>query len=171
MTKNEYGSLDDVLLFHSLLPLERQKLQALCEYITCADGQTIASEGELSHTFFVVLQGRVKVHVDKNGQDVFICYLEKGSTFGESSLFLDMKRTANVSAVVPTTLLKLTRQELFSFISAEPEAGNRILLVLIHGLMKKLREANQELAYERGSASETDEVDSLMAELERRGNR
>jgi len=152
-------------MFRSLSEQERQELWGIGETIMFDPEETIAHEGELSATFFIVLDGTVKVHVDQQGRDVFVCNLGLGCTFGEASLFLKMQRTANVTAIDPVVVFKLTRNDLFGFIKKHPDAGNRVLLVIIHGLLKKLRDANQELAYERREDSDQEDIDALIAEM------
>jgi len=159
------GGLADVMLFQPLNDGDRHTIWNRGELLFFEAGELVIQDGDLSPSFFVVLDGTVKVHVIEDGKDVYLCSLGKGATFGEASLFLKMPRTANVTAVDPTIVLKLTRYDVLEFVRQSPTAGNRMLLVIIYQLMKKLREANRELAYERRGDADQAEVDALIADL------
>lgn len=125
--------------------------------------ETIVREGDLDHHFFGILSGTVSVSVrETDGKDVFICALGAGEVFGEAGFFLKIHRTATVVAKDRAVAFRLNRSELAGFIKAFPSAGNKILLITIYGLLKKLRAANQELAYERKADLEQDDIDDLV---------
>jgi len=158
-------AIDRQNLFKYLEPGDRQALRHMAHILAFEADELIVAEGDLSPSFFMVLAGTVKVHVKQDDKEVYICSLGENSSFGEASLFSRMLRTASVSALDDAVVLKLTRYDVMAFLRSHPAAGNKVLLVFINGLMKKLREANRELAYERrGDAGQMD-VDSLIAEL------
>ena len=43
-----------------------------------------------------------------------------------------------------------------------PDAGVKMLMIIIFGLLKKLNEANQELAFERKTTLDQGDIDSLI---------
>jgi len=51
---------------------------------------------------------------------------------------------------------------MFKFIKDYPRSGNKILMLIIYSLLKKLKEVNQELAYERKSDADQDDIDSII---------
>jgi hypothetical protein len=51
------------------------------------------------------------------------------------------------------------------FIRTSPAAGNKILMVIIHGLLRKLKMVNHELAFERKSDMDQDDIDQLVANI------
>jgi hypothetical protein len=57
------------------------------------------------------------------------------------------------------------RKEMLSFIKDNPQAGNKILMLLICSLLRKLREANQELAFEKQSVIDWEDIDSLVQDF------
>ncbi len=128
--------------------------------------ETIVHEGELEHHFYGILSGTVSVNVtEEGGKDVFICNLGSGEVFGESGFFLNIHRTASVVARDRVTVFRLERPELASFIRTYPAAGNKILLITIYSLLRKLRAANQELAFERKADLEQDDIDDLVNDI------
>ncbi|HBE03718.1 MAG: hypothetical protein A2096_02690 [Spirochaetes bacterium GWF1_41_5] len=130
------------------------------------DREIIITEGEISSYFYVILGGAVSVTADRNEKKgVFICSLGSGDIFGEASIFLDLKRTAHVTAENKAMLLRIERKYLLKFIRKNSGEGVKILMIIIYSLLKKLREANQELAFERKSNISDNEIDSLIASM------
>ncbi len=128
--------------------------------------EPIVTEGEIDQGIFGILQGTVSVNVQENdGADVFICSLGPGEVFGEAGFFLKIKRTASVVAKDKVTVFRLDREALMAHIRQFPSAGNKILLITIYGLLRKLRAANQELAYERKSDMNQGDIDDIVAGL------
>ena len=133
------------------------------ELLQFEEKEKIIVQGEVNQDFYAVLDGSVQVSVtEDNGTDVYICTIGAGEVFGEAGMFLHVKRTANVESLARTVIIRIPRQEMVSFIKNNPVGGNKFLLVIIHSLLRKLREANQELAYERQSDVEQDDIDAIV---------
>lgn len=125
--------------------------------------EPIVQEGELDQNFFGILEGTVSVTVkERDGRDVFMSSLGAGDVFGEAGFFLNIKRTATVTSLGKTVTIRLKRKDITSLIRDFPAAGNKILLVTIYGLLRKLKMVNQELAYERKADMCQDDVDDLV---------
>ena len=97
--------------------------------------------------------------------EVFICSIGTGDVFGEAAMFMKVKRTADVVAASDTVLLRIQRPDMMQFIKDYPLTGNKLLMLIIYSLLRKLREANQELAFERRADIVQDDVDALVAQL------
>ena len=91
--------------------------------------------------------------------------LKEGEIFGEAGMFLRVRRTANIASLDETVILRIPRSVIMTFIKENPATGNKLLLVIIHSLLKKLRGTNQELAFEKMCEFQIGELDSLLAEL------
>ena len=142
-----------------------RKLLAGAELESFEEGERIITEGDISETLFLVLDGGVTVMVNKEQREVFICAIGAGDSFGEAGIFMKIRRTANVTAAMPTTVLCIERRRLMRFVHEDPSIGVKLLLLLIYNLLRKLRGANQELAYERKSDVNQDDIDAIMADL------
>ena len=126
----------------------------------------IISEGETSPYFFAVLGGCVNVSVKKaQDKEIFICTIGEGEVFGEAGIFLTVKRTANVVSTENTTILRIHRKDIIAFIKKRPAAGTKFLMIIIYSLLKKLRDANQEIAFERKSDIVQEDIDSIVDNL------
>ena len=166
LDKSKYQkSLTDILVFRSLSPEELEEILPFIDIIKFEPEEKVLSEGEQSTAFYAVLQGTVVVTVNSNENDVYICSIGAGDTFGEAAMFLKVKRTATITSADETIVVKMMRGDMFKYFEKCPKAGNKIMMLLIYSLLKKLREANQEIAFERRSDLDQSDVDNLMKEL------
>ncbi|MBN2508907.1 MAG: cyclic nucleotide-binding domain-containing protein, partial [Spirochaetales bacterium] len=159
------AKIRNILVFRSFNENELEGILRYCEVISFEDGENIVTEGDISPSFFAIIEGAVKVTVNQDGKDVYICTLGGGDIFGEAAMFLKVKRTADVTATGPVIALKFIRHDLFDFLKAFPRAGNKFLMLIIYGLLRKLRDANQELAFERRADINQADIDSIISEL------
>ncbi len=135
------------------------------EILAFKEGETIIQEGEKSQYFYAVLSGTANVTVETDTKDVFISAAGAGSVFGEAGIFLNVKRTANVMSAADSVLLRIGRADLLHFIKGRPADGIKFLMIIIYSLLKKLRDANQELAFERKSDIVQDDIDAMVQEI------
>ena len=142
---------------------ELNALLANAEVVHYNEGAVIIQQGDISEHFFGVLEGSVNVCVHElNDNAVVVSKIEKGDVFGESAIFLREERSASVIAGEDTTVLRIHRKGIMAFIKALPSAGNKILMVIILSLLSKLKNANQEIAFEKQSEIDFDYVDALL---------
>lgn len=158
-------ALKAILAFKFLDEDDRRALAERCAVFRYSDGEAIITEGEISPYLFAVLEGSANVSVEKSGKEVYICMIGAGEIVGEAGLFMNTKRTAKVVACGDSTILRLDRESFLSYLSKHPRGGSRVLLVIIYGLLKKLRETNQELAFERKADVSQSDIDDMVARL------
>ena len=151
------------MLFRYLKRDALKEALALSDIVHFKKDDRIISEGEVSPYLFTVLEGSVNVMLSEHvGKDVFISAVGEGDVFGEAGIFASSKQMANIVSSDNTTLLRIGRQELLEFIKKYPSAGVKILLVIIYSLIRKLKESTEELAFERKSFIEQDDIDSIV---------
>ncbi len=129
------------------------------------EGDVIIEEGDKSPDFYAVVEGLVNVTVREGDKEVYISAIGKGDVFGEAGIFLNVQRTANVASAVETVILRIHRNDLLAFIRQRPSDGIKFLMIIIYSLLKKLRDANQELAFERKADFVQEDVDSMVREI------
>jgi CRP-like cAMP-binding protein len=152
--------------FRYLREEELHALLALSDIVEFATGDRIIQQGDISEYFFAVIDGCVNVTVQElKEDDVEVNTIQPGDVFGESAIFLREERSANVVACDPTIALRIHRKSIMSFIKANPSAGNKFLMVIILSLLAKLKNANQEIAFEKQSEIDFDYVDSLVEDF------
>ena len=142
---------------------ELRALLTAAEVIHFASGEAIVRQGDISEHFFGVLEGSVNVSVQElNKEEVVVSRIKQGDVFGESAIFLSEERSASVIAAADTVVLRIHRTAMMAFIKTNPTGGNKILMVIILSLLSKLKNANQEIAFEKQSEIDFDYVDSLL---------
>ncbi len=159
------SSMKSVVTFKYFGDEAIRDLLSKSEVLRFAEGDTIIREGEKSPYFFAVLEGTVNVTVHDGAKEVFISTIGRGDVFGEAGIFLSVKRTANVASASASTLFRIHRDSLLRFIKERPSEGVKFLMIIIYSLLKKLRDANQELAFERKSDFQQDDIDSMVRSI------
>lgn len=157
------NKIEKILTFRFLTKDELHVLMNVSEIEKYCGDEKIISQGERKQAIYAIIEGSVKVTVqEREEKEAYICTIGSGEVFGEAGIFTEVKRTANVICLTDTVLLKISRASLISFIKQNPKTGNKILMLIIYSLIKKLREVNQELAYERKSDADQDDIDSII---------
>jgi len=159
-----------LMAFRYLSPAELEAITGMASFLRYGPDELVVGEGGLESYFYGILEGTVTVSVrDAAGadgaKDVYMCTLGPGDAFGEAGLFMNVRRTASVRTAEEATLIRLHRSDVSAFIRDQSAGGNKLLLVVIFGLLRKLRAANQELAYERKSDLDQADVDALLEDM------
>lgn len=164
--KEYFKELKQLIIFKYIKENDFKKIISLGEVVSFQPGEKIISKGEISPHLYAVLQGTVHVTVpEKNSKDIFICSIGKGDVFGEAGIFLKVKRTADVVSSDEVIVFMVHREHMIGFIKSYPEAGTKILMLIIYSLLKKLKEANLEIAFERKADIKQSDIDSMVEEI------
>ncbi len=160
------AAVKGIMAFRFLADYEAYDLLETSELGRYEEGEPIVEEGDVAPLLYGILEGTVGVSVrEAEGRQVYVNALGAGDVFGEAGIFTSVRRTATVTAQGPALVLAVHRDKLSRFLKEHPEAGNKILLVIIYGLLRKLKVANQELAYERKSDLDQEGVDAMVASM------
>ncbi|MBF9014930.1 MULTISPECIES: cyclic nucleotide-binding domain-containing protein [unclassified Oceanispirochaeta] len=161
------NTIQTVLPFRFLEKKRAADLLELSNVIRFEEGETIITQGDMNQSFYSILKGSVKVtvHRGSDGGESYICTIGKGEIFGEAGMFLKVPRTANIICADESDVVMITRPNLLKFIKIFPSDGNRVLMMIIFSLLRKLKEVNQELAYERKEDIGQDDIDSLVQDM------
>lgn len=155
--------LKEILAFSFMTEEELHEIVELAEFYSYEEGEEIIRQGERDQKMYAVIDGSVQVSVhDSERGDVYICTIGSGELFGEAGMFIKVNRTASVYSCGESRLFSIDRSGLINFIKKRPKTGNKMLMVIIYSLLRKLREANQELAFERRSDIVQDDIDSII---------
>ncbi len=72
-------------------------------------GQLIIREGDPGRSFYVIVEGKVRIHkTGADGKEITLAHLGEGAFFGEMALLSGAPRTANVVAEEDTEILEVT---------------------------------------------------------------
>jgi uncharacterized membrane protein len=133
---NRSELLGHITLFESLTSDELDILGANLAERQLAPGEIVFKQGDQGGEMYLVESGSVDISVGAGSASVTVASLFAGQYFGELSLFDGMARSATATATKPTTLLKLTREDLVRFIDAYPEGAIRILAEMSNRMRK-----------------------------------
>ncbi|MBW3565236.1 MAG: cyclic nucleotide-binding domain-containing protein [Acidobacteria bacterium] len=81
----------------------------------------VFSEGDEADAFYLIRNGMVKISRMAGGREIILAYLVAGNFFGEGALLTDAPRSATVTTIFPTELIRLSRAAFDRFISTNPE--------------------------------------------------
>jgi CRP-like cAMP-binding protein len=134
----------DRLLFIRSVPIFKElrddflvRLASVMDEVLFETNYTIITEGQEGRSMYIVVSGKVSVHL--KGQE--LARLEKGTCFGEMSVFDAEPRSASVTTLEPCKCLVLTQQQLYDAIDETPG----IAVNVIRLLSRRIRELNREL--------------------------
>lgn len=105
------------------------------------DREVIIREGDAGDFMYEILDGRVEVLQEKQGEEVRLAILGKGDFFGEMAIFEREKRSATVRALDQVRVLTVDKKILLRRISEDPSLALRILEKMSH----RIRELDNEL--------------------------
>ena len=102
-------------------------------------GQVFITEGDVSPTVFVVLEGEAEIlKKDDVGQDNVVARVGSGAILGEMGVFMQEKRTSSVRAATSLIALEFNAESFYTAIEKIPELAIRI----IKSLSQKLKSSN-----------------------------
>ena len=140
------------LLFIRAVPIFRElrddflvRLASVMDELSFPTNHTIFTEGKEGRSLYVVVSGRVKVHLE----DRELARLQQGACFGEMSLFDAEPRSASITTLENCECLMLTQMQLYDAIDETPE----IAINIIRLLSRRIRELNQKINAKESSAS------------------
>jgi CRP/FNR family transcriptional regulator, cyclic AMP receptor protein len=105
-------------------------------------GFRIFEAGDANSSLHVIREGKVKVVLPGNGEEVILKIFSSGDFFGELSLCDGKPRSAAVVAVEPTSTYVLPREAFLRFIESHPPAALRIM----EALAGRLRDTSERLS-------------------------
>ena len=126
--------LKSIDLFRALPGEDLAQIAEIAEEVPVSAGGLVFAEGELGHSLYIVVEGRVKIF---RGEKV-ITEMGERALFGEMSVLDSETRSASVSAVEESLLLRIGREEFRDILMERPEISLGIMKVL----SRRLREAN-----------------------------
>lgn len=113
------------------------RLASVMDELAFPNNHTIFTKGQEGRSLYVVVSGKVRVHIDNQE----LVQLDQGACFGEMSLFDAEPRSASVTTMAPSECLILTQQQLYEAIEETPG----IAVNIIRLLSRRIRELNQKV--------------------------
>ena len=113
------------------------RLASIMNEVSYPPSKMIFAQGQEGRSLYIVVAGQVRVHLG----DKDLAVLDKGSCFGEMSLFDAEPRSASVTAISSCDCLVLTQQQLYEAIDETPD----IAVNIIRLLSRRIRSQNLQL--------------------------
>ncbi|MGA9381640.1 MAG: cyclic nucleotide-binding domain-containing protein [Phormidium sp.] len=137
--------LQEVAIFQEIEQDFLPELAKTLEEVVFPANQTIFTKGDQGQLLYILVSGKVKVHLD----DFTLAYLEPGSYFGEMALFESRSRAASATAIEESKCLVLTGQQVYQAIKQSPNIAINIIRSLAQRVRKfnRLFGASEELFY------------------------
>ncbi len=147
--KAESQLLKRSFIFSGSSEEELAELTGLAARRSFATGEFVFWEGDAPDSFYIVIEGRVKVLKHSSlGKEFIIAFFGPGEMFGEVAVFQDRPYPASAQAAADTKVLRIRREDFLSFVAQRPQVVLRIISVL----GERLRDAQgrlKDLAGER----------------------
>lgn len=163
-------------LFGSLTDGEVHQILATCRSVSLKSGQHACRQGETGESMFVIVSGRVSINIDEPaGGERVLNHLRPGDHFGEMSLLVGGSRSANVTAVMDTELLELTRPDFERSLAHVPGFAANLCRSLGEWLRGQIaggcRHERMQVALVRGTTVAADLAAQMAATVAREGGR
>jgi NTE family protein len=129
-------ALDGVEIFHDLEPAERAKLAAELDTLNLQRGEALVRQGEAADALYVVVTGRFAITIEGRAQ--MIAEVGAGQPIGEIAFLAGGTRTATVTALRDSVVLRLGRSEFEALSAKSPGIWRTLTLTLA----RRVAEAN-----------------------------
>ena len=150
--------------FPELTSAEAAEMVSLGSVESYVEGTLLVAEGTVERTFYILLEGEVRVtKVINEFEDRFLAILKPGDFFGEMALIQDAPRAASVRTVTPVVVLEIYKDHFEELV----ERNSRVSMAMVRQVTRRLGE-NNDLAIEdlRMKAAELAKAYQRLAEEE-----
>lgn len=107
-------------LFPELSEAELWPLVARATVEARGKDEVLFREGDEADAFYLIRSGMVKISKRSGEREIVLSYLVAGNFFGEIALLPDARRTATVTTIFPSELIRLAKRDIDDFLAAHP---------------------------------------------------
>jgi len=123
--------MDDFTLSRAIISGEGGSLRNTMDRVELADGEVLFRRGDPGDAFYVIESGKIRIFtVDEGGQEITLNTLREGEAIGELALVDNQPRSASASALGPTVLSRLSREDFLAGVQTSPELTSRVIRLL-----------------------------------------
>lgn len=127
--------LKSIIIFKDLDDSLLRDLASALTPKTLEEGELLFKKGDKDYALYLIVSGKVKIH----SADHVYAYSTSNQYIGEYSLVDSTPRSASITAVEPTKLLRLDQKAFYSLI----EKRSDISMAMLKGLVLRLRDYNE----------------------------
>jgi CRP-like cAMP-binding protein len=123
--------MNDFTLSRAILSGEGESLRDTMDRVELADGEVLFRRGDPGDAFYIIESGKIRIFtVDEGGREITLNTLGEGEAIGELALVDDQPRSASASAIGPTVLSHLCREDFLAGVQTSPELAGRVIRLL-----------------------------------------
>jgi len=138
---------------------QTSKVEKIIDEVTFGKDEIIFSDGEEGDSFFIIVDGSVRiVKTGEARDDEVLAILEPGTSFGEMALVEKETRSATVIANDPSTLLRIRKDDFEKLLKSDKDMALTVYKNFVQMLSARLRKTSESLTFSR----------SLLEELRRK---
>lgn len=134
-----------------LQSLDMNETALLCNFMVCYSaprGSELLVEGEHGDFMIFLLTGQAEmVLVDDYGERHRVGLIGPGAPVGHMSMIAGKPRSSSCVALEPVDCVVLPKQAFNDILMTLPRVGNKLMLVMLHGLSERLQAAQKQLIH------------------------
>lgn len=111
-------------------------LMPLLEWVELEGGESLFQQGDAGEDLYFVVSGRLRAHVAGQGGRRVIGEIMRGETVGEMAVIAGETRSATVTAIRDSVLVRLSRETFEEVIKAYPPVAMNITRLIIERLKR-----------------------------------
>ncbi len=124
----EAGDIKVFPLIEQLSDQEALEFFRLAHMKQVPEGEAVVVQGEVKKSFFLILEGKMRVHMDDGTHGrMELGVLGPGQFFGEFACVYDLPRSATVTAATPAVLLEFSDRAISQLMQRSPMAGEALM--------------------------------------------
>ena len=134
------------------MKIDLAMLKLLCfssERLTFEAGQVLCNEGDIGDAAYVLIEGSVAVSVATPTGSLVVQTLGTSEIVGEIAIFVDIPRTATVTAVSRVEALRIAKDQFMGVIRENPDAALELIRILASRLAVTTARLTKALAGKR----------------------
>ena len=134
--------LENFEILENLTETQIKSLEAICDFRSFQQGETIFREGDTTDELFFLMTGQIDLYKlePETKNNVKFKEMTAGKSFGEMSFFDDSPRSCAIKSGAPnTSVLVLSKQKLFDTLSDGGDIVNEITKKITHQVNDLLR--------------------------------
>jgi len=133
--------VDEAEVFAPLPPAARTFIAARLEPRALAGGDVLIREGDHADSLYVIAVGRLRVTIDRDGGGhKVLAELGRGDVVGEMAMITNEPRSATVTAVRDSQILRLPTDAFVQLVREHPDALRELTTQIVRRLVRSLRE-------------------------------
>lgn len=126
----EVELMRQIPIFARIAPAMQKLLCFGSERLIYDPGQNLVTIGEMADAAYVIIDGKAEVSVPGPSGPVVVNTLGKNELIGEIAIFIDLPRTATVTATTKIEALRISKDLFINVVRQNPDAAIELIRVL-----------------------------------------